>query len=239
MAAAMEDGISREAEAHLQHKGGHRVTVSVRATPLRDSAGQIVGCAQLFTDLRASRPLLPRPRERDTLLLVDPLTRLSNRTHLEAEIDARLHEMNRYGISFGLIFLDIDRFRDFNYRFGHALGDRMLKTVADTLGSCARPYDVFGRWGGEEFLGIIRNVRAEDLVRVAHRCRALVESSTVMAQQVTVSVGATLATPGDTPDSLVSRVEELTMLCKDEGRNRAGGDPPHVRFRPEQLTDDD
>lgn len=211
--------------------------MSVRFLPLRDETGATVGGVEIFTDSISLQAVSQRIQELEKLALLDPLTRLSNRAHLETEIEARLQEKERYGLSFGVLFLDIDRFKDINDTYGHPVGDRVLRTVAETLRAAARPFDVFGRWGGEEFVGIIRNVDPEALSGLAGRCRALVASSRAPVPDgtalVTISVGATLARDADTPDSLIQRADRLMYESKLAGRNRVtldgAGEPSSPR----------
>ncbi|MEJ2202027.1 MAG: diguanylate cyclase, partial [Desulfuromonadaceae bacterium] len=201
LALTMADGKTRENEVYLHHQDGHRVPVWVRVTPLRDRRGNIIGAAELFSDLSQKVALDLRVKELEQLALLDELTQLSNRRYLESEIKSRLSETLRYGLRFGILFLDVDHFKLFNDRCGHEGGDKALQTVAKTLAATARPYDLYGRWGGEEFVGVIRNVDQQDLMTVAERCRKLVEHTSIQLngnrQQVTISIGATIAQPGD------------------------------------------
>jgi diguanylate cyclase (GGDEF)-like protein/PAS domain S-box-containing protein len=223
LANTIADGEAREREIFLRHKKGHRVPVLVRTVPLRDASGEIIGAAESFTDLRAREAILLRMRELEKLALSDPLTQLSNRTHILGELEDWLREKERYGLAFGVLMMDIDHFKDFNDRHGHDKGDLVLKTVADTLRGAARSFDLIGRWGGEEFLGLIRNVDLDEMVRVAERCRVLVEQTTVALPggpgRVTISVGGTRAKIDDTPESLVKRADELMYRSKRAGRN--------------------
>jgi len=99
------------------------------------------------------------------------------------------------------LFIDVDHFKGFNDTFGHEAGDQALQAVARTLTSTARSYDLYGRWGGEEFIGVIRNVDQQGLLAIAERCRTMVEHTLVEIeseqQQVTISIGAAVAGPGD------------------------------------------
>ena len=223
LAAVMADGQSRAAEIFLRHKYGHRVPVSVRASPLRTARGEIVGGVEFFSDVTGQHALRLRMRELEALAMVDALTGLSNRVHLEGELSARIEESLRYGIPFGVLFLDVDHFKDFNDRYGHDVGDRALQVVAATLKACARPFDLFGRWGGEEFVGIIRHIDATGLPALAERVRRLVASSAIAIadrwERVTVSVGATLYRTGDDLAGTVRRADQLMYRSKEAGRN--------------------
>jgi diguanylate cyclase (GGDEF)-like protein/PAS domain S-box-containing protein len=224
LAAVMGDGKPRMAEVYLHHKKGHRVPVLVRATALRDEEDRVIGAAEVFSDITPQKEMQERIKELEKLALVDNLTGLSNRKHLEGELEARFQEQYRYGLSFGILFIDIDFFKKVNDTFGHEAGDQALKTVAETFKASTRSYDLFGRWGGEEFLGIIRNVDRAIIGKVAERFRILVEKTSVPTVgntlSVTVSIGATIATPQDSPVALVQRADELMYQSKQQGRNR-------------------
>jgi diguanylate cyclase (GGDEF)-like protein/PAS domain S-box-containing protein len=223
LAQTIEDGANREAEVYLLHKRGHRVPVWVRATLLRNSEGKIVGAAEMFTDVSPKLILKQRLKELEEMALIDELTQLSNRRHTEMEIESRIQEMRRYNLSFGILFMDVDNFKHVNDFFGHDIGDRVLKMIADTLKTTARPFDLFGRWGGEEFIGIIRNVSLCNLVSVGNRYRALIEKSYIHMREtfitVTVSMGAALVRKDDTSDSLIKRADGLMYESKQRGRN--------------------
>lgn len=224
LAASMKDGNARQAEVYLHHKRGHRVPVSVRATPLKDKVGNIIGGVELFSDISSKKALQDKIKELEKLALIDGLTGLSNRKHIEGELNARFHEKKRYGLDFGILFMDIDRFKEVNDTFGHAGGDAALKTVSETFKASTRSYDLVGRWGGEEFVGIIRNVDYQLLGKVGERFRMLVEKTRIENSHtpfsVTISVGATLAIDEDTPESVIERADEYLYESKKNGRNR-------------------
>lgn len=224
LALTMADSVGREAEVFLRHKDGHRVPVLVRTGPLKDRAGQVVGGVELFTDLSNILANNSRVRELEQLALLDTLTQLANRAYLQREIEARFEEMRRYGIPFGLLFMDIDFFKRFNDTYGHDVGDAVLKLVANTFTANSRAFDVYGRWGGEEFVGVIRSIDAEDLVVLGNRMRVLVNQSFLMHDEarlgVSISLGATVAKPDDTAESLIKRADQLLYQSKKEGRNR-------------------
>jgi diguanylate cyclase (GGDEF)-like protein/PAS domain S-box-containing protein len=223
LAAAMKDGKARQAEVYLHHKNGHRVPVSVRVAPLRDIDGNLLGGVELFSDISPQKAMEEKVRELEKLALIDGLTGLSNRKHVEGELASRFQEKVRYGLDFGLLFMDVDHFKNINDTYGHAGGDAALKTISATFRASARSYDLVGRWGGEEFIGIIRNVDYGILKKVGERYRILVEKTRVEYPEspfsVTISIGATLATDDDTPETLLSRADALLYESKENGRN--------------------
>jgi diguanylate cyclase (GGDEF)-like protein/PAS domain S-box-containing protein len=224
LAQTMNDGKPREAEAYLHHREGHRVPVWIRTSPLRDGQGQIMGAAELFSDLSQKEATALRLKELEQLTLLDSLTQLANRRYLESEIKSRLSESIRCGLRFGVLFIDVDHFKQFNDTFGHQAGDHALQTLSRTLTSTARSYDLYGRWGGEEFVGVIRNVDRQGLLTIGERCRKMVEHTLIdlgsSREQVTISIGASVAEPGDDINALIKRADQLMYQSKAAGRNR-------------------
>jgi diguanylate cyclase (GGDEF)-like protein len=220
----MVDGKPREAEIYMHHKDGHRIPVSVRISPLTDREGTIIGGIELFTDISNQAANALRVKELEKLALLDQLTQLANRNYVEREIQNRFEEKKRFNVPFGILFMDIDHFKKVNDRYGHAVGDDVLKFVAKTFTANARPFDLFGRWGGEEFLGIIRNISSEDLGLLGNKLRSLIENSYIVREneklRVTISIGATSVSENDTIDSLIKRADVLLYKSKTEGRNR-------------------
>jgi len=224
LAATMQQGAAHDAEIFLHHKNGHRVPVSVRITPLCDDKGKIIGGVEMFSDNSNKNANDLRLLELEKLALLDGLTQLANRRYLERELEARLEEMSRYDIPFGVLFMDLDDFKRVNDDFGHDTGDRVLQFVAATLNANSRPFDLYGRWGGEEFVGIVRNVSFANLKHMGQRLRKLVEKSFLLEAgenlRVTVSIGATMALKGDSIPTLLQRADALMYQSKAAGKNR-------------------
>ena len=111
-------------------------------------------------------------------------------------VHTRLHEFEKYHISTGILFLDIDHFKRVNDRYGHDTGDRILRMVATTIANSLRSLDLVCRWGGEEFIIILPNVDAPSLNAAAERIRFFIEKSWLAVHgehlYTTVSIGGTL-----------------------------------------------
>ena len=224
LAATIADGRERETEVFLHHKDGHRVPVFVRVSVLKDETDKVIGGIELFTDLSNLHINDARVQELEKLALLDNLTQLANRNYLERELRARFAEMKRLKVPFGILFIDIDHFKRFNDTYGHDVGDKVLQLVAATFVNNSRPFDIYGRWGGEEFVGIFRNINSDDLTLAGNRLRLLIEHSYLMhAEQklsVNISLGATLAKEGDCIEELLKRADTLLYASKEQGRNR-------------------
>jgi len=224
LAATIEDGISREAEVFLHHKDGHRVPVSICVIPITDKLGNIIGGVEIFSDISSWVVNDLRIKELEKLALLDNLTQLANRNFIQRELANRCEEYNRFGVPFGILLIDIDHFKNVNDTYGHDVGDRVLKFVANTFTSNARPFDLYGRWGGEEFVGIIRNIDEKQLESIGNRMCRLIENSYLIHDnhnlQVTVSAGATIIKNDDTPETLIKRADGFLYVSKQSGRNR-------------------
>ncbi|MBA4356701.1 MAG: sensor domain-containing diguanylate cyclase [Humidesulfovibrio sp.] len=220
----LNDGVQREAEVFLHHKAGHRVPVSVRIAPMHDESGRIIGAVEIFTDNSSRRDILKELRELKHMALADPLTELGNRRFAGLEFERMSNALCRYNVPFGLLFADIDNFKDVNDTFGHEVGDRVLVMVAKTLASALRGTDKVSRWGGEEFVVLVPDVDADLFWTIAERMRQLVEASSLPVPggmlRVTVSVGGSLAVAADTLESLAERADAMMYRSKDLGRNR-------------------
>ena len=224
LARTMRDGMNRRADIYLHHKDGHRLPVQVRTFPLRDENQREIGAVELFTDSSEKLDLGTRMEELEKLAMVDRLTGVANRYFSEKSLEARLEEFKRFAWPLGIIFYDIDDFKALNDRYSHRIGDRALKTVARTLQRNVRSIDQVGRWGGEEFVVILRNTDLKSLKRIAEKLRLLVERSVFWVKgeaiRVTISGGTTLARPGDTVAGLVERADLLMYKGKKAGKNR-------------------
>jgi diguanylate cyclase (GGDEF)-like protein len=179
----------------------------------------VIGAAELFTDISNLRYNEIKVKELEEMALIDNLTRLANRHFIEKDIAACFEEKKRIGIPFGILFMDIDHFKIFNDTYGHDVGDLVLKFVADTLVTNARPFDLIGRWGGEEFIGIIRNVSRQQLEDLGNRLRMLVESSYIQVGKHKLHV-STLVCDEDMMDTVIKRADTLLYESKQTGRNR-------------------
>lgn len=222
---AMIDGKSQEVEAWIHHKKGHRVPVTVHATAVRDDAGRIVGSVEVFSDNSRKIVAIEQAKELNRLAFIDELTGVGNRRSVDIRLRELFADPIGMGMPVGVLFIDVDHFKAFNDRHGHATGDRVLRAVAETLGENLRTYDYVGRWGGEEFVVVTAASSLVEMQLLAARLRSLVEQTDVDVKGeslgVTVSIGGALARPGDEPDSLVSRADGHLYESKRNGRNRS------------------
>jgi len=222
--ATMKDSQTRQAHVFLHHKQGHRIGVLVRTIPIANIDGNITGCIEVFTADNSHASSLQRIKELEKTALLDNLTQLPNRSYLERELHNIIEEHRRFDIPFGVFFIDIDFFKLVNDTYGHLIGDEVLKFISKTLSHNSRTFDVYGRWGGEEFIGIIRNTQFEELKSLGERIRILIDNSYIkLAHEeihVTVTIGATMIKKEDSIESVLNRADMLMYDGKSAGRNR-------------------
>lgn len=221
---AMQDGQVHSMDLSFLHVNGHRVPVTVRAAPIIVGSNEIIGGFELVRDNSYQVAALEQIETLKKMAFLDALTGVGNRRYTESKIQSYLDEFRRHNTPFGLLFLDIDHFKNVNDTFGHDIGDQVLKMVAATVAHNLGPMDYVGRYGGEEFIVLVSNVDSMQLLSVAERLRRFVMHSTLSTDQgdlgVTASFGATMALKTDTTEGLMQRGDKLLYQSKTGGRNR-------------------
>lgn len=149
----------------------------------------------------------------------DPLTGLKNRRAFDCILRDELSRAQRVHSSLGLLMVDVDHFKPFNDAFGHVAGDEALQRLANVLQAQARSYDHVARYGGEEFAVVLPDSQREEVQAVANRVRAAIEAMPSVHRSFTVSVGAAMARPTDTPTRLIERADKALYQVKHQGRN--------------------
>ena len=118
----LSDGQPRSASVFLHHKDGHRLPVAIGVAPITDHQQNIIGAVEIFRDNSATVAALEHLKELEDLAYLDALTKIANRTYLENFIVGKFNEFRRLGWSFGVIFVDVDQFKQVNDTFGHQRG---------------------------------------------------------------------------------------------------------------------
>jgi diguanylate cyclase (GGDEF)-like protein len=150
----------------------------------------------------------------------DALTGVANRRSLEEHLGSHPSAVAR-GRPLTVIMIDIDHFKSVNDTYGHDVGDAVLKAVAQLLLDGVRPFDLVGRWGGEEFLVICPDTQCDPGRLVAERLAALLRSTEIdQVGRRTASFGVAQARPSDTIDSLFIKADQALYAAKSGGRDR-------------------
>lgn len=151
----------------------------------------------------------------------DSMTLIYNWKYIKEAVSIEIEKSNRTKSRFAIINFDIDDFKKLNDEYGHYTGDKALLEIVDLVKSIIRPYDIFGRLGGEEFCIILPETDEKDVKIISERIRSEVENIRINRKiPITISLGVTLHHEGDDYYKLYKRVDDAMYLAKDRGRNR-------------------
>lgn len=163
-------------------------------------------------------------QELEKLATTDPLTGVWNRRHLFALAQQEMNRALRYERPFSLLLIDIDRFKQVNDVYGHAVGDEVLIVMAENVVNFLRSSDFFGRWGGEEFVVVLPETDLNTALPVAERIREKLANIVIYTGeqkvQITVSIGVARYKWGDTKIyTILQRADQALYKAKNKGRN--------------------
>lgn len=156
--------------------------------------------------------------------LSDPLTGLPNRRSIMKRLKTEVSRVDRGGLPFALVMVDIDHFKLINDTHGHDIGDSAIVAVARTLRQITRDYDVCARWGGEEFLILLPDSTIESATATAEKLRRGVAEVRIPHQgvnvTVTISLGLALHQRHASLDRCIQMADQALYMAKRGGRNR-------------------
>jgi len=158
--------------------------------------------------------------------LTDGLTGVYNRRWLDKMLPRLLQRSEQDQQPFCVLMIDVDHFKKFNDNYGHAVGDKALRIVAETLGKKVRPIDLVVRYGGEEFCvllpetGVQSSIDAGERLRKAINDSQIVDSSDQPIPSITISAGLAARRTGESAEGLLKRADQALYLAKAQGRDR-------------------
>ncbi len=166
--------------------------------------------------------LMSTLKKYEELASQDPLTHIYNHGRIETEICNAIEARKKNDRPLALMMLDIDHFKKINDEYGHAVGDITLTHFTQTITKCIRDRsDVFGRWGGEEFVIVCYGTDKNDIASLAERIRTTVETEPFQRiGHLTCSIGTTTVSPEDDFNSAFNRMDQALYESKSSGRNR-------------------
>ncbi|MBP9721720.1 MAG: diguanylate cyclase [Gammaproteobacteria bacterium] len=154
----------------------------------------------------------------------DPLTGLHNRRYLEEYLSHEIIASKRYSKKFWIILVDIDHFKKVNDNFGHLAGDQVIKTIAKTFKNEFRESDLISRWGGEEFLVLVKEIATDFIQIKCENLRKKIENTTVdyLGQEIkiTVSIGIAEFEKPQTKEEMIQRADDALYEAKNTGKNK-------------------
>jgi diguanylate cyclase (GGDEF)-like protein len=183
-----------------------------RIQALADQAAIAIENAQLY-------------KEMEKLAITDSLTGLYNRRFFFAFAENEIERTKRYNKNLSIIMVDVDHFKDVNDRFGHQIGDQVLKEISDICLSILRKVDVMCRYGGEEFVVLLPETEESDAAHAAERMCTAISTSRLKTEKgnvsVTVSIGVTeLDKSHGSLEKLLATADKALYTAKEAGRNR-------------------
>jgi diguanylate cyclase (GGDEF)-like protein/PAS domain S-box-containing protein len=218
----LSPGTSYEQEVTYWNKAGNKVPVKLALSAMLDDAGVQVGYMGIAHDISSQKADQARITR---LAHYDTLTDLPNRLQLGKALRHSIATARRSGQQLGVLFVDLDRFKNVNDSLGHLVGDKLLKIMADRLQVCVREGDMVARMGGDEFVILLNALaRPQDAAEVADRILTQVSAPTPVDNHVltvTPSIGIALyPEDGGDSDALIQNADTAMYSSKEHGRNR-------------------
>lgn len=217
----LEHGCAPVLRLRMRLGDGQPHWIEASTSLFRDARGRRDGLA---ASLRVVDEKVKSEQQLEYRACYDELTRLLNRAEILEQLEELLARRDQRGGQIAVLFVDVDRFKLVNDHHGHAAGDRVLQTIAERLQQVIRQDDLAGRMGGDEFLVLLRGVHSlGEATAVAEKIRQAVlqpMEGLEASLQATVSIGVTLAQPGETFDDIVARADHAMYVAKGAGRNQ-------------------
>ena len=162
-----------------------------------------------------------RTEKLEQLMLTDPLTGVGNRRLLTKRLGEEVLRAQRYERPLTVVFFDIDHFKRINDTYGHNIGDMVLASVADKLGSGLRECDLLCRFGGEEFVVLLPETEMNKAIKVAERMRMDIAHMRLpqIQEAITISAGLAELIVDESGEQLLERCDRALYLAKEAGRN--------------------
>jgi diguanylate cyclase (GGDEF)-like protein/PAS domain S-box-containing protein len=222
--AVLRDGRATEAQVSFRHKAGHLVPVRLRAIPVRDGNGTIVGAAECFDEMIDIGEWDRRHNKLAEYGCLDAASGVLTHGMIQSHLRECLVTFTEHPVPFCILYIALEHQEDVKARYGVGAIAAVLRATGQTLLNSLRPTDFIGRWGENEFLAIVLECRGSEIAKVGERLR-----KTVMAEKVawwgdpipvTISMGAAAVKPGDTPETMMERASEAMQEALLEGGNR-------------------
>ncbi len=220
-AAATDKIALTSTECILVGRDGAEVTINNSKAPTRDRHGKVNGTVSVFHNVGTAQA---KTMELSHLAQHDFLTDLPNRVLLNDRITQAISFATRYSKQLAVMFVDLDLFKKINDSYGHAVGDKLLQSVAGRIVTCVRRSDTVSRHGGDEFVVLLSQVgHAEDAVFIARKILASLAEPYLIDQkhvQINASIGVSTF-PGDGQDAetLIHKADTAMYDAKKLGRN--------------------
>ncbi|HBV88027.1 MAG TPA: GGDEF domain-containing protein [Desulfosporosinus sp.] len=212
---------------NAQHKTGTINIHAIRQTEITSEQMRFLETVAGHATSALENALLYAIVQRESI--TDGLTGVYNHRYFQKRLREYISLCQRHkrSVTFGLLMIDVDNFKQFNDKYGHQFGDTVLQTIVRELLNNLREEDLIARYGGEEFVILIPEATEKIVLFISEKIRHVVEKTKVLHQatgidvSVTISIGVTLWRSSDSPASLISRADHALYEAKTTGRNQS------------------
>jgi len=217
----------------LIRRDGFEAAIEDSAAPIHDRHGQVTGAVMVFHDVSTARAM---SAQMAYLAQHDSLTDLPNRLLLKDRLAQSMARAHRHQQKMAVLYLDVDRFKNINDSLGHAIGDRLLQSVAQRLAACVRSSDTVSRQGGDEFVVLLSEAtRGQEAAISAAKILLTLSKPHRIDQHdltITVSIGiATYPDDGTEAETLMKNADFALLHAKNYGRNNYQFFKPDMNVR--------
>lgn len=221
MAILHDNTVGLSANCILIRRDGHESAIEDTAAPIHDRHGRVTGAVIVFRDVGTARAMSLRM---SYVAQHDFLTELPNRMLLHDRLTQAIASAHRHRKSLAVLFLDVDHFKQINDSVGHAVGDQLLRSIAQRLVACVRTSDTVSRQGGDEFVVLLAEVaRSEDAALSAGKILAALSAPHRIEQRdlhVTASIGiGVYPDDGVDAETLLKNADSALLHAKARGRS--------------------
>lgn len=188
-----------------------------------DISGKFSGTIIIIEDITKRKKM---EKELEKLATTDSLTGVQNRRSFLQDFEQELTRCQRYEHKLALIMMDVDHFKNINDTYGHNTGDKVLKLLVAEIHGLLRSTDMFGRWGGDEFIVLLPESDIHQASTVAERIRGNLSKAEVVSDdgvlvRFTVSIGMTVVENRDgLLDDVIKKADKALYMAKQQGRDR-------------------
>jgi diguanylate cyclase (GGDEF)-like protein/PAS domain S-box-containing protein len=216
LASVLRDGRPAIAEITLRHKAGHQVMVRIRAVPIRDAAGLVIGAAESIDADPWAFEADRRHRKLASYGCLDEATGVLSDSYIQTHLRESLTTFVEHNIPFSILCVQFDSRGRFRRTYGGSAASSALRVVAQTLEGNLRPTDFVGHSGGSSFLAILTECNPFEFCRARERVQNKVNSTKIKwwgdELPVDVTFGGTTVEPGDNEKSIMERAEKALAV---------------------------
>jgi two-component system, cell cycle response regulator len=223
--SVLRDGKPAVANVSLRHKEGHRVLVRLRAVPIRNSHGSVIGAAESFEETLAVSNWDRRQTRLAAYGCLDTPTGVLTEGYLQTHLRENIATFAQYGVPFSVVSIQVDQTNELKAKYGAGAIVAILRAVAQTLGNSLRPTDLVGLGRKNQFLVLLSECPGSEVKKVAERLKKMVTYAGIQwwgnEVSVTASYGVATVNSDDAPESLVERAENALLDSITKGENSA------------------